>query len=274
MLALTVPAAAAPRAGTAAPAGCTAEPKPGRIVRVTPEGEIALQGGETVRLLDVRLPTPDGLEAVVRDAAAAWLGSLAGLPVAVREAGPPDRWGRVPAAIEIEDGPDGIGRADVAEFLVGEGLARVDPGERDALCRPGLLDVETEARARQVGLWADEPAPFPATDVERLRGAAGRFVVVEGRILSVGERPARTYLNFGRDFARDFAVVVPRRTWQQMIRSGLTAAALTGRTVRIRGTVELRRGPTMEIATADVIEQRPDRPVRPATLTAGEREPR
>lgn len=264
-------ASAAPAAATT---GCGAEPRPGQVARVTPEGEIVLEGGESVTLLDVRLPAPDSPEAPVRALAAAWLGSLAGSAAAVRAAGPPDRWGRVPAAVEVEDAPDGIGRVDVAEFLVGEGLARVDPGERDGLCRPALLDVEAEARIRQVGLWADEPAPLAATDVERLRTAAGRFVVVEGQVLSVGERPARTYLNFGRDYARDFAVVVPRRTWQQMARAGLTAAALTGRTVRVRGMVELRRGPTMEIASADVIEQLPSGPARPVAATDGRRERR
>jgi hypothetical protein len=83
---------------------------------------------------------------------------------------------------------------------------------------------------------------------------AGRFVLVEGRIRSVGERQQRTYLNFGSDWANDFTIIIPKRTWAIMRDRDLSARALNGRRVRGRGVIEIWRGPTMEISAAEMLE--------------------
>lgn len=75
-------------------------------------------------------------------------------------------------------------------------------------------------------------------------------------MLSVGERRSRTYLNFGRDYARDFAVTVSKRAWSRFTGRGLGAEALRGRLVRVRGVIEIRRGPVMELWVPDMLEVR------------------
>jgi hypothetical protein len=47
---------------------------------------------------------------------------------------------------------------------------------------------------------------------------------------------------------------VSKRTWRQLQERGLSAATLRGRLVRVRGIVELWRGPTLDVASADMIE--------------------
>lgn len=239
--------------------GCPDEVVRDRIASVEASGEIALGSGARARLVDVRLAGPEDGAPAGRPGALAWLGSLAGQAVEVRAAGPADRWGRVPARLALPE----TGAIDVAELLVSEGLALVDIGERDALCRPDLLAAEGKARAARRGLWASSPFPLPAREPEALRAAAGRFALVEGRIVSVGERAARTYLNFGRDFARDFAAVIPKRQWDALKRSGIDAARLKGRQVRVRGIVEVRRAPTIEIVATDMLEVLEVGPERP-----------
>lgn len=220
--------------------GCAEEAFTDRI-REAEAGRIVLESGRVLRLADIRLA--DETAALRR------LGSLQGAEVAGSASAAADRWGRRRARLLLAQGG-----ADLAGQLVGEGLAMVDPGEEDDLCRPSLLATEDEARAAGRGIWARE-APLAAKDPEAIAERAGRFAVIEGRIVSVGERARWTYLNFGRDFARDFAVSIPRRRWDRMKREGLSASALTGRRVRVRGIVEMRRAPGMEIATADVIER-------------------
>ena len=248
-LAAPGPAAAAPPRTPDCP-GASVE---GVIAAVDGNGDIRLGSGQVLRLADVRLLGDGrGAQPAASTATAggiSWLRSLAGTPVRV-DAGAPDRWDRRPALVEIAGSPG----VDLAELLVSEGLAVVDAGEQDALCRPALLGAEAVARRRRLGAWRDATRPIAAGDRDGLGRATGRFEVVEGRIVSVGERSSVTYLNFGRDFARDLALVVPRRTWAALRRKGLSAASLVGRRVRARGVVEARRGPVIEIGVADMLE--------------------
>ena len=236
------------------PRTCPGEVVEAELREVTPEGEMLLGSGARLKLVDLRLALPEAGREDARPAAVALLRSFRGQPLAIRTVGPEDRWARRPA--EVTTGGAGA-RIDLAELLVGEGLALIDPGERDALCRPDLLAIEQGARGARRGLWRDRSV-LSARDPDALRAALGGFAVVEGRIVSVGERRDRTYLNFGADFARDFAVVVPRRSWDAFKRAGRDAAALKGRRVRVRGLLEPSRAPSMEMRGPDVLELLPD----------------
>lgn len=237
-----------------AAAPCSAETScPGEIAEdvvrsVGQGGEIALASGRAIVLADLRLP---------EDGAAERLGFLAGARVQVRAVGKPDRWGRIAAAVDLA----GAAPVDLAELLVGEGFAMVDSGERDALCRPDLLGLEATARARRLGLWAKAGRTIAATDRERLAAADGRFAIVEGRIVSVGERQQRTYLNFGRDFSRDFSVTIPKRVWSRL-RARPGGGDLAGRNVRVRGLIETRRAPAIDLTVPDMLELEPRPPAR------------
>ncbi|KAB1073406.1 hypothetical protein [Methylobacterium planeticum] len=247
------PALAAPRSG---PAECRAAPaRIDRIEGVGPRGEIALGSGGRALLGSLRWPEdPDAA-----GAAAAWLARHRGRALTVTVRGEPDRWGR--SRIDaIAEGEAGAGEAkgtevepvDLAGGLIRSGLAQVDAGEGDVLCRPGLLAAEAAARRAGLGLWR---APGPAAaDGAALRAAAGRFVVAQGRIVGVGERAARTYLDFVRRGEDGLTVIVSKRTWRRLQDHGLSAAGLKGRIVRVRGIVEIGRGPVIDVASAEMIE--------------------
>lgn len=244
--------AAARDRGEAAGALCPGAVMRDRIRIAGGQGEIALASGERVRLVDVKLAEREQAQGEAgRPSPEAWLASLAGQEVAVTRVGPPDRWGRAPAALALVEGTT---RIDLAEFLVAEGWALVDAGERDGLCRPDLLALERRARAGRLGLWRTGRLPLAAGQPDALRAEAGRFAIVEGRVVSVGERKDRTYLNFGRDFSRDFSVVIPRRLWAAMKRGGAGAADFKGHPVRVRGIVEMRRGPSIELVSDTMLE--------------------
>jgi hypothetical protein len=82
----------------------------------------------------------------------------------------------------------------------------------------------------------------------------GRFVLVEGKVVSVRQSGGTIYVNFGRRFTRDFAVMIPRR-----LQVGFRAAArdpqnFTGRALRVRGWLERRAGPVIEALAPEQIE--------------------
>ncbi|MCJ2014140.1 thermonuclease family protein [Methylobacterium sp. J-076] len=206
-------------------------------------GEMRFASGGRAVLDSLRWPEDD---APARDRLARW----AGQRLVVVPLGSPDRWGRERVAAEAEAGGDFEG--DLAGDLVGAGLAHADPGEAEALCRPALRLVEAMARRRRLGLWRD--GPLAAEDGAALRGLAGRYAVVKGVVRHVGERSARTYLDFGPRGGDGLTVTVTKRTWRTMAAHGLTADSLPGRRVRVRGVVEVWRGPVIAAATADAVE--------------------
>lgn len=249
----------APRPAPAAPRCAFAAAEDDAVAAVEETGDVVLASGRRARLLDVRwtslddtadaAATPQAVSA--RPGALAWLRTLRAVRVTTLSAGAVDRWNRSPAVLAVPSGGPAA-PVDVAELLVAEGLALVDAGERDRLCRPELLAVEASARAARRGVWRDRP--HRALDLEGLGRQAGRFTAIEGRVVSVGERRERTYLNFGRDFAKDFAVVLPKRSWAALKEAGHSASSLRGRLVRVRGVVEVRRGPSVEVTAADMVE--------------------
>ncbi len=137
-------------------------------------------------------------------------------------------------------------------LVVSAGLAFVDSGETDVLCRPALLALEAPPRRAGLGVWRE--AVFDAVDGAALRAREGRFTVVQGRILHVGDRAQRVYPHFVRRGGDGLSVTVSKRTWRRVLERGLSAADLRGRPVRVRGVIEVRRGPAFEIAAADLIE--------------------
>jgi endonuclease YncB( thermonuclease family) len=214
------------------------------IASVGERQEIRLASGRLARLSGLHFTN----DSSVASPAAVWLMRHAGRALAVATTGPEDRWGRLPVRLKRRDEPN----LDLAHGLVEEGLVVVDaPGP----CQPELLAIEETARERGVGVWGDAGyKPAPADDREILAGRVGRFTLVEGRVRSVGERRQRTYLNFGPDGTKDLTITIPKRTWTTMVDKGLSAPALRGARIRVRGVLEVGRGPTIEVAAAEAIE--------------------
>lgn len=266
-----------------------------RFVGLGPRGELILASGARAVLDGVHWP--DGPESA--EAARAWLIARQGRALTVVPRGDTDRWGRsrvdaIPVEaipIHARAGEAEAGRQpeamDLAAGLVAGGLAEVDAGERDSLCRPALLAVEAGARSQRLGLWSQGRPEV--RDGPALRERIGRFVVAEGTVLWVGERARRTYLDFARKGENGLTVTVSKRTWRQLQERGLQrpvfrdtdgqdvvgqdaggrgaggrgadgktpaprATAWRGRHLRVRGILEAWRGPTLDIASADMIE--------------------
>ena len=250
------PAMGQERAGPGSSGGerkeCSLPEKVDKLKGVTPQGDLVLGEGRLAKLSGVRLPD----DPTLRTEALAWLEKRTGLAVAVRAEPDPDRWDRLSTRMRTMDGPE---PADLAQGLVASGLALVDPQAGHALCQPDLLTFEVAARQQSLGLWQDgRYNPLEAGQAERLKDRVGTFVLVEGRVRSIGERKQRTYLNFGGHWAEDFTIVIPSRTWKLMAARGLDATALKGRRIRARGILESWQGTALTVLVPEMIERLAD----------------
>ena len=98
---------------------------------------------------------------------------------------------------------------------------------------------------------------IPASAAQRA-GKIGRrargFQIVEGRVLKVAITRRRTYLNFGRDWKRDFTIVVEARFRRAFPERGKRLKKLEGKRVRVRGWLRWRNGPMLTATHPEQIE--------------------
>src|ERR1700687_5065187 len=184
-------------------AGCAVEPQgEGRVAAIPDVRSFRLADGREVRLA--------GIEPVVTEKAgrtSALSAILAGRDVTLRgEDDAPDRYGRQPAFVFLASS-----ETLVQGQLLAQGEALVSGTVTDKDCASMLMAAESEARQAKRGTWADPAAIKNAESQGDILAGIGRFTVVEGRVLSVRQAGATTYLNFGRSWTQGFAVTISRR---------------------------------------------------------------
>jgi endonuclease YncB( thermonuclease family) len=225
---------------------------PIRVAGVDDQFELTLDNGRRLRLFGVEVPPTAGpLVETGRAALRAWLDG--GPATATLLAGVPDRWGRTEA--HVFGFREGLPPLSVAEALIEAGLARVRPEPGPVDCLQHLYDLEAQAVAAGSGLFADARfRPVPGTDRAALSGRAGEWVLVQGRVVSVNATAYATYLNFGPLRSVDFSVAVrPRLRPQVEARLG-PLAALAGHAVAVRGLLDTRFGPQIDIDLAVALQ--------------------
>jgi hypothetical protein len=160
----------------------------------------------------------------------------------------------------------------VGEALLDAGLARYESGPAARACKAPSLASEAAARAAGLGLWADPYyAVIAAADRPSFAEKVGTAVIVEGRITAIADRRPRIMLYFGRRQGWDFSVTLFQRNGNAFDGTYATLAALNGRTVRVRGLLDTRFGPQIEISDPDeieVIEQQRDAEASPPSPPA------
>jgi endonuclease YncB( thermonuclease family) len=218
----------------------------GRVAAVKDGRTLVLDDGREVRLAGIEAPSTDsGPGRAAIDALTAWAG---GQSVRLSRTGAErDRYGRVLAHAVV----DGASQS-LQQRLLAEGHARVT--SRGA-CTAESLVFERQARTANLGLWAD-----PYYQMKHAEHAAdvlahrGRFAVVEGTVLSVRESGGTIYVNFGRRWSEDFTATIPKRSERAFVAAGLEPKGLERRRVRVRGWIEERGGPWIDVVGPEQIE--------------------
>jgi endonuclease YncB( thermonuclease family) len=213
----------------------------GRVADIGDARSLRLDDGREIRL--------SGIEATATTRAAL-RSQLLGRDVTLHGADDaPDRYGRQAAIVFIRDS-----ETPVQALLLADGDAIVSAEVVDKDCAAALMAAEAAARRQKKGTWSDLSAIKNAESPDDIWAGIGRFTVVEGKVLSVRQAGATTYLNFSRNWTRGFAATISRRTLPSFEGAGIALKSLENRRIRIRGWVEGQTGPRIELFRVGQVE--------------------
>lgn len=239
------------------------QPGPTRTVARIVDGEtLALDDGTELRLIGALAPRAidAGAEAgawPLEERSREALGALAlGKSIELRFGGERiDRYGRLQAHAFLVDGDQ---RRWLQGLLLDQGRARAYTLSAHRACSSELLSAERAAREGPRGLWAEaayqvRSADHPA-ELERHRGS---FQLVEGQIVRVAQARGSIYLNFARSWRQGFSVSLRQEDRHLLGSFAGNPKGLEGRTVRVRGWIEQRAGPVIDLSAGGLIEVLP-----------------
>jgi len=212
----------------------------GRVAEIVDARSLRLDDDREIRLLGIE-PLPTAKQVLTA--------MLIGRAVTLR--GPddmPDRYGRTPALVF----PAGR-ETSVQSLLLAQGEALVSAEIADKDCAAALLTAEAEAHQARKGAWATSLV-IKNAESDDIREGIGHFMVVEGKVRSVRQVGATTYLNFGRSWTRGFAATIPKRITPTLERAGVVLKSLENKNIRVRGWVEGATGPRIEVLRVGQIE--------------------
>ena len=234
--------------------------EPGGIVTAVTDGDtVILDDGRVVRMIGIQAPKlpldrPDFQPWPLAPEARAALVALAlDKPVRLGFGGESvDRYGRVLAHVFV-DGSEGAVWAQQA--MIELGLARVYSFPDNRACLDLLFAAEGRARLGRLGIWADPYYSTRAADQPGdLLARAGQYELVEGRVLLADKNGGRVYLNFGRFWKKDFTAVIEAPALRLFAKAGIDPLLLENALVRIRGWVDDRDGPRIDVTHPEQIE--------------------
>lgn len=218
-----------------------------RLASIPDNGELTLEDGRRIVLAGVWL-APPGREAL-QDMLAP------GAQLILRGTAPKDRWGREAAQV---DAPGGW----LQGRLLADGLAFVMPPAKDrgdgmpmvsSACLEELQLRESVARKKLGADWG-EGVRLRSGDLAGLSERTGLFTIVEGSVVSLGKSGKTRYLNFGRHWSSDFTVTIDTRLEAELAARGVKPEALEGAWIRVRGILQDRDGPLLEVTSPVQIE--------------------
>jgi len=224
------------------------------VVDVVDGDTLVLDDGSEVRLVGIQAPKlPLGRDGFVKqplapEAKAALEDLALGRTVTLAFGGARvDRHGRWLAHLYRDDGI----------WLQGEmlkaGLARVYSFPDNRALVSDMLALEAAARDAGLGIWqigfyaprnGGSPQDVPVDSYE----------LVEGLIVTTAEVDARTFLNFDDDYTTDMTATISRDDLRLFAEAGLDPLALAGHTIRVRGWVTWRNGPSIAVTHPEQIE--------------------
>lgn len=243
--------AALPVMPAGAASGCAPEADTAITVQLSgldPAGDPLLGDGRRLRLVGLA-PRQSPEEASRFDAA---LRGFLDRPLGLSVLGEPDRWGRLPARLSVPPASPAETTQDLAQLLLRQGAALPMP-------EPGLSPCETPQQASVQKTVTSRPQVSPQVavdghDLAAVKAQEGRYVMLEGRIASVGERSQRTYLNFSHRPKEAASIVLSRSLWRELKSAGWTASHLGGKRLRAYGVLSGRDGLLLEVGSRAALE--------------------
>lgn len=163
-----------------------------------------------------------------------------------------DRHGRILAHALVVAEPGADSGVWMQHQMLKVGMARVYSFRDNRSCLSPLLDAEREARRDEVGIWGDDY--YSVRSPQDTHDDLDSFQLVEGRVVDAAQVSSGVYLNFGRDWRRDFTIFVANRDLKRFDKAGVDLMTLDGARIRTRGWLDYRNGPMIEVTHPEQIE--------------------
>jgi endonuclease YncB( thermonuclease family) len=240
------------------------------VTRVIDGETLVLDDGKAVRLIGALAPRARDADA----SAGAWppeldaIKALSDLVLAKRVklafvGRKYDRYGRELAQVFVID----HGREDwVQGALLKGGYARAYGLPESFTCARELMAHESEARRQRLGLWSNGVyRVLPADRPGEIMKQRGKYERVSGAIVSVGRTKGATYLNFSNEWRTDFTVRIDKKVLGANPDFDKSLDALASKTVTVRGWIERRNGPLIDILDPSQLEAQDDAAPKEAT---------
>ncbi|CAN1723740.1 micrococcal nuclease [Hyphomicrobium sp. 1Nfss2.1] len=222
------------------------------VVRVIDSETVLLDDHREVRLIGALAPRSPDLSPSAEawppeDAAIAALRAMVqGKSVSLATSGrAQDRYGRRLAHLFFDrDGERVWVQGEM--LLAGNARAYGLPGSY--ACMRELMAHERAAREAGSGIWGNAAYGVrSARAVGDLMRRRNSYEIVTGKVAKVTATKARTYVNFGADWRRDFTAGIEQKVLRDHPEWAKTIAALEGRRVEVRGWIQYRNGPYIDI---------------------------
>lgn len=231
----------------------------GVVTSVTDGDTVILDDGRVVRMIGTQAPKlpldrPDFQTWPLAPEAKLALEALAlNKPVQLGFGGEEiDRYGRVLAHVFVAGD---AGAVWAQQVMVAQGLARVYSFPDNRACLDLLFAAEGRARLAGLGIWSDPYYSIRAANVPgEVIARVGHYEIVEGRVLLAEQRSGRVYLNFGRFWKEDFTAVIEAPALRLFTAAGIDPLKLDGALLRVRGWVDDRDGPRIEVTHPEQVE--------------------
>jgi micrococcal nuclease len=231
----------------------------GVVVQVTDGDTVVLDSGLVVRMIGTQAPKlPLGREDFptwpkAEESKAALAAMVLNKPVRLGYGGEAvDRYERALAHVFVQASE---GEIWAQQQMVAQGMARVYSFPDNRACLDQLYAAEGRARMAGLGIWSDPYYSVRAADKPAdLLALAGHYELIEGRVLLADQSGGRLYLNFGRFWKEDFTAVIEASALRLFAGANIDPMELEGALVRIRGWVDDRDGPRIEVTHPEQIE--------------------
>jgi endonuclease YncB( thermonuclease family) len=137
------------------------------------------------------------------------------------------------------------------EDMLQKGLAFAYPSQSHNVVAAKLYEAEDRAREAGLGLWADKNFQILNAhnifDNQGLDDKDDGFAIVEGVVERVAARNNVIYLNFDKDWKKDFTIAVNSGLRRDFSKAGYNLMQMDGQAVRVRGWMREYNGPYIEI---------------------------
>ncbi len=222
------------------------------VVRVIDSETVLLDDHSEVRLIGALSPrspdlTPQAQAWPVEDDAIAALKSLVlGHSVSLATGGrAEDRYGRKLAHLFVEKDGESVW---VQGAMLSAGHARAYGLPGSYACMRELVAHERAARDHRLGLWSNAAYRVRAARATRdLLRRRNSYEIVAGSVAKVATTKSRTYINFGADWRSDFTAGIDAKVLNANPDWAAALAGLEGKRVEVRGWIQYRNGPYIDI---------------------------